>query len=187
MNAAALRAALASTLLFAGCKDAARSAAPAESADPLSAAKTKPLVLLFIARQCPISNRYAPEIQRLARRFAPKGVSFYLVYPDREESADMIRAHAKEYGYDLPVLLDPDHALVRRAGVRVTPEAALLAPPGGALAYRGRIDDLYIALGKARTAPTTRDLEQAIEAVLAKNPVRTASTAAIGCSIAGAP
>ena len=37
-------------------------------------------VVFFVQTDCPISNRYAPEIQRLASRFASQ-VRFRLVYP----------------------------------------------------------------------------------------------------------
>ena len=40
------------------------------------------MVLLFIRTDCPISNRYAPDLERLYERFAPQGVEFRLVYPE---------------------------------------------------------------------------------------------------------
>jgi hypothetical protein len=39
-------------------------------------------VLVFVRTDCPISNRYAPELRRLQDRFAPRGMAFWLVYPD---------------------------------------------------------------------------------------------------------
>ena len=41
-------------------------------------------VLIFISTDCPISNRYAPEIKRLHDEFAPKGRS---LPPGLSESA----------------------------------------------------------------------------------------------------
>ena len=37
-------------------------------------------VLVFTTTDCPISNRYAPEIQRLATKFGDRA-KFVLVYP----------------------------------------------------------------------------------------------------------
>jgi len=48
-------------------------------------------VTLFIESGCPISNRYAPEIKSLYQRYAPRGVNFWLVYPDAGTSAQAIR------------------------------------------------------------------------------------------------
>ena len=44
--------------------------------DPLANAEARLSVLVFLRSDCPISNRYAPEIRRLHARFAPRGVAF---------------------------------------------------------------------------------------------------------------
>ena len=139
-------------------------------------------VLIFVRSDCPISNRYAPEIQRLSREFSGR-VEFQLVYPDRSETSETIEKHRAEYGYTIGYLRDPDHTLVRRAKARVTPEAAVFSSHGELL-YHGRIDDRYIDFGKSRTAPTTHDLEDALQSVLAGRPVKVSSTRAIGCFLA---
>ena len=64
----------------------------------------------------------------------------------------------------------------------MTPEAAVFTP-ALELAYRGRIDDLWVDLGKSRPAPTKHDLDTALEAVLDGKPVPEAATPAIGCFI----
>ena len=97
----------------------------------------------------------------------------------------MVRDHVREYALPLPVLRDPRHALVRRAEATVTPESALFAH-GGALAYHGRIDDRQVDFGEARPAPTRRDLEDALDAVLAGRAPAQATAPAIGCAIASA-
>jgi AhpC/TSA family protein len=150
--------------------------------EPLRATDAKATVFIFIRSDCPISNRYAPEVRRLDKKFASSGVAFWLVYPDSDESVETIRQHLKEYDYHLNVLRDRQHTLVKMTGVRVTPEAAVFLP-GGRMVYHGRIDDRYVAFGKARPAPTTHDLEQTLEAILAGKPVRVRTTRAIGCFI----
>lgn len=150
--------------------------------DPLRNDNAKATVFLFIRTDCPISNRYAPEVQRLYERFAHSGVNFWLVYPDRDESVEAITRHVKEYGYRLSVLRDPQHALVKLAEVEVTPEAAVFIH-GRNMIYRGRIDDRFVAFGKMRPAPTTHDLEAILEAILRDEPVTKRTTPAIGCYI----
>ena len=147
-----------------------------------SAVGKKAVVLLFIARDCPVSNSYAPEIGRIIARYTPLKVGFTLVYPDPDTSLAAARQHAKDYGYTCPLLLDSTHKLVRRAGATVTPEAAVFAP-GGRLLYRGRIDDLYLGFGKRRNAATRHDLRDALDAVLAGHAVPAPRTEAIGCFI----
>jgi peroxiredoxin len=150
--------------------------------EPLRAKDARAIVFIFIRTDCPLSNRYAPEVRRLHDKFAKSGVRFWLVYPDPGESGEIIRNHIKEYEYRLSALRDPEHKFVKMTGAQVTPEAAVFLP-GGRMVYRGRIDDRYVALGKARPAPTTRDLEQVLEAILEGKQVTNKTTAAIGCFI----
>ena len=57
----------------------------------------------------------------------------------------------------------------------------------GKLEYLGRIDDQYPGLGKKRTAPSQRDLRNALDAVVAGRSVKVARTEAVGCSIGESP
>ena len=150
--------------------------------DPLRASANKIVVLVFVRTDCPISNRYAPTIQRMSGQFAGK-VAFWLVYPDKMASADVIGKHLKEYGYVLPVMRDPQHAWVRRSGALVTPEAAVFDTTGK-LVYHGRIDNLYEAFGRSRNAATTHELADSIAATLRGETPKTAETEAVGCYIA---
>ncbi len=138
-------------------------------------------VFLFTRTDCPVSNRYAPEIQRLAAAFANPTTRFWLVYLDRSESPEQIRGHLSEYGYGLEALRDPRHRLVEVTGARVTPEAAVYA--GSELVYRGRIDDRYVAFGRARPEPSTRDLERVLEELAQGRVPEKRTTEAIGCYI----
>jgi len=153
-----------------------------ELADPFQASNVVATVFIFVATDCPISNRYAPEVQRLQTEFSSKGIAFWLVYPDRDNSADTIRKHLKDYRYSIDALRDPEHSLVKRTGARVTPEAVVF-DRNREIVYRGRIDDRYVDLGQMRPAPTRKDLEEALAAVLDGKPVPVPTTRAIGCHI----
>jgi hypothetical protein len=144
----------------------------------------KAIVFVFVSNACPIANRYAPEIQRLHKKYSDEGLVFWLVYADPDETSDQIGQHMRDYGYKCGVLRDPKHELVKLAGVHVTPEAALFLPEGK-LVYRGRINNRYEDFGKQRARPTKHELQDAIEAVLAGKPVRISETKAVGCYIAG--
>jgi len=150
--------------------------------EPLRTQDAKAVVFLFFRTDCPISNRYAPEVRRLHEKFAKNGVRFWLVYPDAGETTVMIRKHIKEYEYRMNALRDPQHRLVKMTGAQVTPEAAVFSS-GGRMVYRGRIDDRYVAFGKVRPAPTTRDLEQVLEDILEGKQITNKTTSAIGCFI----
>jgi len=150
--------------------------------DPIKAAAGKPVVLVFVRTDCPISNRYAPELRRLQAKYAGSA-SFWMVYPDKDETAAQVRRHMQEYGYRVPALRDPAHQLVKAVKAQATPEAVVFGPQGR-VAYRGRIDDWYVSPGRARPAPTSHELQEALQAVTSGKSPRVASTVAIGCSIA---
>jgi hypothetical protein len=153
--------------------------------NPFKADSGKLTVLIFIRRDCPVSSRYAPEIQRISKQYAGSA-SFWLVYPDKSDSPQLIRKYLADYGYHLPALRDPQHALARLSRVEITPEAAVFDREHR-LIYDGRIDDWYLDLGRARAAPTTHELQDAIQTVLAGKTLRETGAKSevrgVGCYI----
>ncbi len=159
-----------------GVRDpAGRAVAPI---DPAASAT----VLLFTAVECPISDRYAPAVRRLAERYAARGVRVWLVYPNDGETPAAVKAHADAFSYGLPVALDTARVLAGRAQATVTPEAAVF-DRAGRLRYHGRIDDRYTDFGVDRPVPTTHDLDDALSAVLDGRPVARPHAPAVGCAI----
>lgn len=138
-------------------------------------------VLVFTTTDCPISNRFAPEIQRLATKFA-SDVRFVFVYPVPADSEAAIREHRKKFGGG-EWQRDASQKLVKLTGVTVTPEVAVVTA-AQKLLYRGRIDDRYLEFGKDRPEPTVRDLERALNAIVTGKPVPVPQTRAVGCILA---
>ena len=116
--------------------------------NPLQPGSGQPVVLVFVREDCPISKRYAPTIQRMSENHQ-RDARFYLVFPDKSESSAVIRKYLSDFRYSIQGLRDPDHALVKQAHAQITPEAAVFDSKG-ALAYHGRIDNLYETFGRAR-------------------------------------
>ena len=149
--------------------------------DPLAPAPgVRAIVFVFITTDCPIANRYAPEIQRLAAIFTSQGVRFWLVFANPHEPLASIRNHLRQFQYAIPALRDPEHSLVRFTKVMVSPEAAIV-DQGGALLYHGRIDDRWVNIGRDRPSPTRGDLAEALRATLDGKPVAQTGTPAVGC------
>ncbi len=144
---------------------------------------TKATVLLFVSTDCPISNRYAPDVRKLYDAYSKDGVAFWLIYPNPSDAVSDIRDHLKSFSYGGTALRDPKHDLVKRAGATITPEAAVYDAKGR-LTYRGRLDDRYSAIGIERAAATRHDLQDAIAATLAGTPIKDNRTQAVGCYIA---
>src|SRR5215472_16518037 len=118
-------------------------------------------VLIFYLQDCPICNSYAPEINRIAATFT--NFAFYIVQVDPDLKLEAAKEHARQYALHPAVLLDPAHRLVRQAGV----------------AYRGRIDDLYVEPGKKRTSATRHNLRDALKTIQAGHRVKQRETKAV--------
>ena len=145
-------------------------------------------VLFFVATDCPISNTYAPEIQRVCRDYAGRGVSCALMYEDVEVAGaapldGQVRKHLQDYRYgNMPAAIDRTRVVARQARATITPQAVVV-DRSGAIRYSGRIDNFYAALGKPRQRVTEHDLRDALDALLAGRPVARPRTEALGCHI----
>jgi hypothetical protein len=152
--------------------------------DPFLAAEdSTAIVFLFASVDCPVSNRYAPEVKRLHDAFASRHVAFWLVYPNPSDTPDAVRQHLAAFSYPVHALLDPGHDLVKLGQATITPEAAVF-DRARTLVYHGRIDDKFVSLGVERPSATRRDLFEALTAVVAGKTPDVRSAPAVGCYIA---
>jgi hypothetical protein len=144
-------------------------------------------LLFFVMSDCPIANQYAPEIQRICGSYGSKGARCFLVYVDPAMKVADIRQHLKDFDYTgVPAILDSTHDLVDKAGATIVSEVAVFSA-NAELKYRGRIDDLYAALGKPRQRVTQPDLRNALDALIAGRAVPNPRTQAFGCFIPAKP
>lgn len=146
------------------------------------AAKQKAAVVIFITTDCPIANSFAPEINRLYLAYHSRGVHFTLAHVDHDLSTEKAARHADDYELKPDIVIDREHVLVESTEAEITPEA-FVYDADGRLRYRGRINNLYAALGQRRSQVTVHDLRDALEAVINDREVVTGKTEALGCYI----
>jgi hypothetical protein len=138
---------------------------------------------IFVADDCPISNRYSPEIQRLAKLYTALGINFHLVYVKPDITRKEIEKHTGQFFSNISsVLHDPYHDLVNLSEASVTPQAAIFDNKQN-LVYSGRIDDRYIDFGKQRPKAQKADLEDALQSLLSDKLPDPKQTSAVGCYI----
>lgn len=158
------------------CKDAGGG-----DVGPSNWKEQKGTVLFFAGLECPVANFYLPQIEELSRKYRDKGIGVYSVYAEPEVSAKDVKQHAAEYKLTIPQWLDSNQLLARAYGIRTLSEV-LVVGPDGTLIYRGRIDDRYSTdKGKRREEPRTRELVDAIDAVLAGKQPAIREAPAYGC------
>lgn len=140
-------------------------------------------VLIFIGTECPIANKYIPRLNELSEQYAPKGIRFIGYNSNAHETALETAKHARQFEIGFEVLKDVNHEVADYFQAERTPEAILL-DHAGKVVYQGRIDDQHNYLGASRPQAGSHDLKNAIEALLADEPIEPASTKVFGCIIA---
>ncbi len=150
---------------------------------PLAARDKKGVVLLFVSPYCPTSNTFVPEMNRIAADYGAT-FAFYFVHADRDQKFTDILEHTQMNAIKATVLLDKEQQLARLTQARITPEAVVIAPDGKTL-YQGRINDLYLGPTKKQRQATTKDLREALDAIMNGRVVTVAKTEAMGCKISG--
>jgi thiol-disulfide isomerase/thioredoxin len=143
--------------------------------------KKKAFVLVFTNTSCPVAQRYLPTLQALARDYGEKDIQFVAMNAAEEDSIVAMATQAVLHDVQFPFVKDHGGSCARILGVTRTPEAVVLDAEKR-LCYRGRIDDQY-RLGGVRPAPTSNDLKDALDAVLAGRKVAHPETEVDGCPI----
>ena len=141
-------------------------------------------VWVFLAPLCPICQDYTHYLNELEASWtAAYGEQVEMTgwFPDPQVTAEQVDAFGERYGVYWRLALDTV-GWADALGARWTPEAFVVSP-SGQIAYRGRVNDLYYALGKHRPAPRHRDLALAIEQAMEGQEILPDKTDAIGCPI----
>lgn len=146
-------------------------------------ADAKALVLSFTCNHCPYAKAYEQRFIDLAREYQPKGIKFVAInvndadnYPD--DSFENMKIIAKEKAYPFPYLRDESQDVAKAYGAVCTPHIFVL-DANKALAYEGHIDDNWQEPENVKS----RDLKNALDALLADQPVPQSNTNPMGCSI----
>ncbi len=136
--------------------------------------------LFFATVDCPISQRYTPEIKRIVKTFRETS-RFRIVYEDTGITKDAIDKHQADYNVKCQFILDSDHAIAKKYKVTTVP-TALVKSDDGEILYFGRIDDAYGS--DFRWHPTKQaDLRNALTAIKEGKSVPVKTTPVIGCTI----
>ncbi len=137
---------------------------------------------LFLAWNCPISNRYIPTLNKIAVDLMPRGLAIQGYFGWNACSANRLEMWKRDYNPEFPVRRDDTYGRMRtRLRARTTPEAIVLF--NGKVAYRGRIDDRYQGWGRFRQEATKSELGQVLEAALEGRQVDVDWPRAQGCAI----
>jgi thiol-disulfide isomerase/thioredoxin len=146
------------------------------------------LLVAFVCNHCPYVKHVADGLGRLARAWVADGLAVLAVNPNDvaaypDDAPDRMPAFAAEYGWDFPYLYDETQDTAAAYGAACTPDFFLF-DGDRALAYRGQMDGSRPSNG---VPVTGADLDAAVRAVLAGDPVGRDQKPSVGCSIKWKP
>jgi peroxiredoxin len=146
-----------------------------------------PTVVVFTCNHCPYALAWHDRLMEVAGDYADRGVRMLAInsndaqrYP-RDSFEAMRERVTADGGWPAPYLHDATQEVASAYGARTTPDVFVL-DAGGTVAYRGAPDADH-------QDPSLRAgwLRDALDAVLAGEPVQRAETEPVGCSIKWRP
>lgn len=141
------------------------------------------IVVVFLATECPISNRYIPLLNEIAGKDRTKPpIRVYGVISSPHITRDDAIAHSEKYKPQFPILFDASGELRDQLSATHTPHAYLLSSRGKVL-YDGAIDDRFAAINVAKTTPAKHYLKDAIHSFLRREKVAVRQTTPVGCPL----
>jgi peroxiredoxin len=141
-------------------------------------------LVMFICNHCPYVLHVNPELVRLAKDYADKGVGIVAIssndvehYP--EDSPEKMKETALQAGYVFPYLFDETQEVAKAYDAACTPDFYLF-DGNLKLVYRGRLDG---SRPKNDIPVSGTDLRNALDAVLEGRPIDPKQYPSGGCNI----
>lgn len=126
-------------------------------------------------------QKFAPEIEALKTAYAEKGVEFLMINATGKDNRDAVAAEAEKLGLSIPVLMDDMQLVSGHLGVTSTSQVFVVNPKNWEVVYHGALNRSLAEGKKPKGASYAAD---AIDAVIAGQPVSVETVAAKGTSIA---
>ena len=143
----------------------------------------KGTLVIFTCNHCPFVVAWQDRMVELGNTYAKKGIGVIFINSNDPkvkagDSFEGMQKMAKEKGYTFPYAVDATSDVARQFGAKKTPDVFLF-DGNGKLVYHGAVDDNSRNPDEVKTSY----LKDALEALLAGQPVKVKETKAVGCSI----
>lgn len=144
---------------------------------------SKVLVIVFTCNHCPYAQAIWPRLIDFQARFAARGVQVVGINPNDaqnypDDHPDQMKKKARELGINFPYLFDESQETARAYDAQCTPDIYVYDAQKK-LRYHGRLDDNWQEPQHVKR----RELEEAVEALLAGKPAPEKQNPSMGCSI----
>lgn len=145
-------------------------------------------VVMFICNHCPYVKHIQSKLVDVAKKYQQRGVSFIAISSNdaekyQSDSPEYMREEAKMQGYTFPYLFDETQTIAKAYQAACTPDFFIF-DKDLLCVYRGRFDDARPGNGRPVTG---KDLTDALDALIAGNPVNQDQQPSVGCNIKWKP
>jgi peroxiredoxin len=158
-----------------------------------SFASSTVLAIVFTCNHCPTAQAYEERIKKITSDYRDKKVALIAIssndpqairldelgYTDLSDTYEEMQIRAKDMAYNFPYLYDGDNQSTALAYGPVATPHIFIFDKERKLRYNGRIDDVEKPTG----TPKNNDARNAIDALLADQPVTVGTTKTFGCSM----
>ena len=147
-------------------------------------ADAKGLLVIFMCNHCPFVIHLADHLSQFARDYHGSGLAIVAISSNDvsshpQDSPEQMVHEAEQRGYIFPYLYDEDQAVAKAYRAACTPDFFLF-DGNHQLVYRGQFDSSRPESG---IPVTGEDLRQAVDAMLAGQPVSEDQKPSLGCNI----
>jgi peroxiredoxin len=147
-------------------------------------AGTQATLVMFICNHCPFVKHIIDELAQLGRDYTRPEVGICAISSNDvtgfpQDRPERMKELAQQRGFAFPYLYDEPQNTARAYGAACTPDFYVF-DAGHLLVYRGQLDDSRPGNG---VPVDGRDIRQALDSLLAGNPVADTQKPSIGCNI----
>jgi len=140
-------------------------------------------VYYFLAEECVICQQYTSTIIKLHESYNSEHISFVGLFPNRFSKEESISAYKEKYSIPFTLKREFYQTKTKEFGVEVTPEVVVYNETKNKVVYKGRIDNLFVRVGKRRRVVTSSELEDVLKAIKSGEVSTTQNTSSVGCFI----
>ncbi|MBB4806859.1 peroxiredoxin [Chryseobacterium defluvii] len=148
--------------------------------------QAKGFIVVFTCNHCPYAKKYEDRIIELDKKYKSLGYPVIAINPNDpavqpEDSYQKMIERAKEKGFTFPYLMDEGQKVYPQYGATKTPHVFLLQKEGGKniVKYIGAIDNNY----ENPNDVSEYYVQDAVNALLRGEAIKTPKTVAIGCTV----
>ena len=140
-------------------------------------------VYVFMGEDCVISRNYTAELRQIQQSYNDAMFQFVAVFPNAYSTNKTAQDFLHKYQLDYTVQMDKAQLLRRQFEVQLTPEVVVYHATDKTIIYKGRINDLYVSLGRRRPKVTDHNLRVVLDGLSHGKSMNSEWKTAVGCYI----